>query len=99
MSKINHGLRDFLQIPSGGTVLVEERRQRVLDLITQRGFIALTDLAQAVQASESTLRRDLDYWHQQGTVRRTHGGAIYVGDGQALPALDDRSAAQLEEKQ
>jgi DeoR family transcriptional regulator, fructose operon transcriptional repressor len=79
-------------------VLVEERRQRVLDLIHKRGFIALTDLAQAVQASESTLRRDLDYWHQQGAVRRTHGGAVYVGDGQGLPALEERSAAQQEEK-
>jgi DeoR/GlpR family transcriptional regulator of sugar metabolism len=79
-------------------VLVEERRQRVLDLVSQRGFVALTDLARAVQASESTLRRDLDYWHQQGALRRTHGGAIYVGDAQSLPALEERSAVQLEEK-
>jgi DeoR/GlpR family transcriptional regulator of sugar metabolism len=79
-------------------VLVEERRQRVLDLIHKRGFIALADLAQAVDVSESTLRRDLDYWHQQGTVRRTHGGAIYIGEGPGLPALDERSSAQLEEK-
>ena len=28
-------------------MLVEERRQRVLDLVSQRGFVALTDLAQA----------------------------------------------------
>src|SRR3954469_14383240 len=60
--------------------------------------MSLADLARSVQVSESTLRRDLDYWHQQGAVRRTHGGAIYVGDGQALPALDERSATQLEEK-
>jgi DeoR/GlpR family transcriptional regulator of sugar metabolism len=79
-------------------VLVEERRQRVLDLVSQRGFITLADLAQKVQVSESTIRRDLDFWHQQGAVRRTHGGAIYVGDGSALPALEDRSTRQLAEK-
>jgi DeoR/GlpR family transcriptional regulator of sugar metabolism len=79
-------------------VLVEERRQRVLDLVSARGFVALTDLAQAIQVSESTIRRDLDYWHQQGTLRRTHGGAIYVGDASTLPALEDRSSSQLEEK-
>jgi DeoR family fructose operon transcriptional repressor len=79
-------------------VLVEERRQRVLDLVSQRGFMALADLTRCVQASESTLRRDLDYWHQQGLVRRTHGGAIYVGDGQPLPALEERTAEQLDEK-
>jgi DeoR/GlpR family transcriptional regulator of sugar metabolism len=79
-------------------VLVEERRQRVLDLVSQRGFIALADLTKMIDASESTLRRDLDYWDQQGTLKRTHGGAIFVGDGQGLPALEERSASQLEEK-
>lgn len=80
-------------------MLVQERRQRVLDLVSQRGFASLTDLAQAIQASESTLRRDLDYWHQNGMLRRTHGGAIFVGDGAALPALEERVTRQLEEKQ
>jgi DeoR/GlpR family transcriptional regulator of sugar metabolism len=79
-------------------VLVVERRQRVLDLVSQRGFVSLADLAQLVRVSESTVRRDLDYWHQQGSVRRTHGGAIYVGDGSALPALEERASRQIEEK-
>src|SRR5215472_529813 len=80
------------------TVLVEERRQRVLDLVGERGFITLADLAQTVAVSESTLRRDLDYWHQQGMLRRTHGGAMYIGDAATLPALEERSGSQLEEK-
>jgi DeoR/GlpR family transcriptional regulator of sugar metabolism len=80
-------------------VLVEERRQRVLDLVSRQGFVGLADLAQAIQVSESTIRRDLDYWHQQGAVKRTHGGAIYVGDASPLPALEERSASQMEEKQ
>jgi DeoR/GlpR family transcriptional regulator of sugar metabolism len=79
-------------------VIVDERRKRVLDLVSQKGFISLNDLAQSIRVSESTLRRDLDYWHQQGALKRTHGGAIYVGDGSALPALEERSASQLDEK-
>jgi DeoR family fructose operon transcriptional repressor len=79
-------------------MLVEERRQRVLDLVSERGFVALTDLAQSIEVSESTLRRDLDYWHKQGLLRRTHGGAIFVGDAATLPALEERSASQLDEK-
>ena len=46
-------------------MLVEERRQRVLDLVSERGFVALADLAQTLEVSESTIRRDLDYWDQQ----------------------------------
>jgi DeoR/GlpR family transcriptional regulator of sugar metabolism len=79
-------------------VLVEERRQRVLDLVRKRGFASLTDLAKTVQVSESTIRRDLGYWDKQNQLRRTHGGAFYVGDGASLPALEDRSSSQLEEK-
>lgn len=83
---------------SGSSVLVEERRERVLDLVSRRGFISLADLADSVQASQSTLRRDLDYLHQQGVIKRTRGGAIYLGDSSVLPALEDRTSSQLEEK-
>src|SRR5262249_28302064 len=90
--------RQFSVEPGGSTVLVEERRQRVLDLVSRKGTATLGDLAQAVQASESTIRRDLDYWHQQGVLKRTHGGAIFLGASQSLPALEDRSSSQLAEK-
>lgn len=79
-------------------MLVEERRQKVIDLVSERGYIALTDLAKELQASESTVRRDLDYLDQQGFVKRTHGGAVFQGDGGTLPALEERSQRELDEK-
>jgi DeoR/GlpR family transcriptional regulator of sugar metabolism len=79
-------------------VLVEERRQRVLDLVRKRGYVALADLVEAIQTSESTVRRDVEYWHREGVLRKTHGGAVYLGGGQTLPPLEDRAASQLEEK-
>jgi DeoR/GlpR family transcriptional regulator of sugar metabolism len=60
--------------------------------------MSLTDLAQEVRASDSTIRRDLDHWHRQGLLKRTHGGAMFVGDGSGLPALEERSGSQLNEK-
>jgi len=79
-------------------VLVQERRQQVLDLVSQKAFVTLADLAAAIQVSESTLRRDLDYWNRKGLLKRIHGGAMFVGDGSALPALEERSSRQIEEK-
>jgi DeoR/GlpR family transcriptional regulator of sugar metabolism len=76
---------------------VEERRQKILDLVSERGYISLAELAQTIGASESTLRRDLDYWDQQGFIRRTHGGAV-LHDNHALPALEERASRELEEK-
>ncbi|MEI7855653.1 MAG: hypothetical protein RL553_975 [Planctomycetota bacterium] len=79
-------------------MIAEERRQRVLDLVSTKGFATLADLALEIQVSESTVRRDLEFWHQQGNLKRTHGGAIFVGDGSSFPALEERIDAQLEEK-
>lgn len=79
-------------------MLVEERRQRVLELVKNRGYVALDDLATAIGVSDSTIRRDLEALDQAGTLRKTHGGAVYVGGGAGLPAFEERTGAQLEEK-
>lgn len=79
-------------------MLVQERRQRVLDLVNRKGFVTLADLAKALKVSESTLRRDLDHWDEQGMLKRIHGGAMYTGDGSTLPALEERSTSQIAEK-
>lgn len=78
-------------------MLVEERRQHVLDLIGRQGFATLGDLARTLGVSESTLRRDLAYWEERGQLRKIHGGAMSTGDA-ALPALEERSGKQIEEK-
>jgi len=79
-------------------VLLEERRQRLVDLLSRRGFMALEDLAREIEVSESTVRRDLMHLQDRGLLRRTHGGAVYLGDGHSLPGLEERSASQIEEK-
>lgn len=79
-------------------MLAEERRRRVLELVNRQGFASLSALARAIDVSESTVRRDLEYWDKQGLVKRTHGGAVCVGDGQPLPAFDERSSRQAQEK-
>src|SRR5260370_38589110 len=76
-----------------GVMLAEERCQRVLDLVSRQGCVALAELAEAISVSESTIRRDLDDVHQQGVLKRTHGGAIYLrelGELAARPALEGR---------
>ena len=79
-------------------MLVDQRRQKVLELIKERGFVALGDLAGALDCSESTIRRDLDHWDEQGLIKRTHGGAMYTGERLEMPTLDERSTTALPEK-
>jgi DeoR family fructose operon transcriptional repressor len=61
-------------------MLVDQRRQQILEITEKSGFVALSELVERVGASESTLRRDLDYLDGIGQIRRTRGGAAYVGD-------------------
>jgi DeoR/GlpR family transcriptional regulator of sugar metabolism len=79
-------------------VIVGERRQKVLELVNERGFVALGELAKTLNASASTIRRDLDYWHQHGLLKRTHGGAMFREDAQGMPALEERTLREIEEK-
>src|SRR3974377_2381650 len=59
-----------------GSLLVEDRRQQVLELVKARGFIPRADLARELRVSESTVRRDLDHWEGRGLLSRIHGGAM-----------------------
>lgn len=83
-------------------LLAEERRQRLAEIVSQRGFVSLNELVEATGASESTVRRDLDFLHDSGIIRRTHGGAASSAPDRSsavLPAFDDRRQNQADEKQ
>ena len=56
--------------------LPARRRALILEQVRQRGAAAIPDLADAVGVSMSTIRRDLDIMTEQGTLERTHGGAL-----------------------
>ena len=76
-------------------VLVEERRNRLLELVRVRGFASLPELAEPLQVSESTIRRDLDYLEESGTARRTHGGVFYTGQLAQAAALRRAAAGPV----
>jgi DeoR family fructose operon transcriptional repressor len=72
-------------------VLVDERRNRLLELIRERGFASLPDLKDTLGVSESTVRRDLDYLEEAGSAKRTHGGVFYTGSSPKLPHFEERA--------
>ena len=62
--------------------------------------MSLSELMGHVEVSESTIRRDLEVLEEQGAIRRTHGGAVYVKDS-AVHRLGfaDREMSAAAEKQ
>ena len=91
-------------MPDGNTqnlsnnTATDTRRAKLRELIRSRGFLSIPDLREAIPASESTIRRDLDYLEEQGEAKRTHGGVFCTGSGVGLPMFQDRRVGHWERK-
>ena len=58
----------------------EDRRKRILELLqAMQKELRVEDLAEMLQVSQLTIRRDLDELTQRRTIIRTHGGCLAVG--------------------
>ncbi|MBO3130083.1 DeoR/GlpR family DNA-binding transcription regulator [Dermatophilus congolensis] len=55
---------------------LDGRRDRALDIVTQRGRIEVGELAALLGVSQVTVRKDLDELTRQGLLRREHGVAV-----------------------
>lgn len=78
-------------------MLLDQRRQEILNIIETEGFVSLQQLTERAKVSESTVRRDLEHLERIGQIRRTRGGAAYVGE--SITTLDERSTQALPQKQ
>ncbi|MFD1411592.1 DeoR/GlpR family DNA-binding transcription regulator [Lapidilactobacillus gannanensis] len=56
-------------------MLTEQRYQIILHRLTQQPICKINELVHLTDASESTIRRDLDELEKQGLLERIHGGA------------------------
>lgn len=57
-------------------MLPAQRHAKILEHLRTKTVASIQQLAAALGASESTVRRDLRYLVEQGYLERTHGGAI-----------------------
>lgn len=56
-------------------MLPSERRAKVIELLRRRGTVRVHDLADELEVSAITVRRDITLLAEQGLVRRVRGGA------------------------
>lgn len=54
----------------------ELRLEKILELISSRGFGGVSELSKMLNVSEMTIRRDMEKLEAEGHIRRTHGGAL-----------------------
>jgi DeoR family fructose operon transcriptional repressor len=53
-----------------------QRRERIQDYLGIHQIVRTADLCEILDASEATIRRDLEWLEDKGFLERTHGGAI-----------------------
>ena len=85
--------------------LADHRQELIMTTISARGECRTKQLAEQLQSSEMTLRRDLAELEKRGLLRRVHGGAVLLNrdvdyaqrqeQGQAQKQWVGRAATRL----
>lgn len=77
-----------------GNLATEQRLDWLRDRLARDGVVRLVDVAEALQVSEMTVRRDLQQLESVGVARRVRGGAVAL----APAAFADRHKSQARAK-
>jgi 3-isopropylmalate/(R)-2-methylmalate dehydratase small subunit len=84
------------------TMLPEERRSRIQDLLFRKATVTIAELAEQFGTSEMTIRRDLDELEGRGVCQRIHGGATSLRVQEyrppPYPSYPQREQCQVREK-
>src|SRR6476660_939398 len=76
----------------------EGRREQILQLLSAGEHNSVTELSQALDVSEVTVRKDLGQLEQQGLLTRVRGGAVVSGRGRLERYFGTREQEHIDEK-
>ena len=79
-------------------MLAEERKEKIMDIIEKNRIVKVADLSSRFDATEATIRRDLEELQGQGKLRRIHGGAVFTNPANQDFKYSDLSILHIEEK-
>ena len=79
-------------------MLKEERWERILAVIAEKGYVSVQKLAEALYVSMPTVRRDLAELEHRGLVIRNHGGVKLPGEGHSQIPIAFRNTFKIQEK-
>ena len=73
---------------------MKKREPFILELLAENGRMEVAALAEKLETSQVTIRKDLDALEKRGIIRREHGFAVFGGSDD----LNNRLAVHYEEK-
>ena len=73
---------------------MKKRENAILEMLSEKGRMEVTVLAERLGISQVTVRKDLDALEERGILRREHGYAVFGGNDD----INNRLAFHYEEK-
>lgn len=82
-------------------MIAEERLSRIVSMVNERGAVSVPELMEELNASESTVRRDLVKLDRMGRLNKVHGGATRLREKYVVTdqSFDRRQTLYMNEKQ
>ena len=81
-------------------MLTEERHARILEALGKQKSVSLSELCELLDASESTVRRDLIVLDESGLLTKVRGGAMAIGENYSAVEhnVEEKANLFVEEK-
>ena len=76
-------------------MLTEERYAAILRILAGKKAVTVQELTRALDASESTVRRDLTALHKRGRLYKVYGGATSIDNNYSSNEEDMRTKREL----
>jgi DeoR family fructose operon transcriptional repressor len=82
-------------------MLTQDRREQILEILKQNGSVEVSSLSAMLNASESTIRRDIAALSNVGKLNKVHGGATLLHQEffQLEDSLEAKSHINADEKE
>ena len=80
------------------SLIPAQRRERIQEYLAIHKIIRMDEMYKMLDASEATVRRDLEWLEREGVLERTHGGAILSQRMTLEPEYIQRASTNPEEK-
>ncbi|AIQ62828.1 DeoR faimly transcriptional regulator [Paenibacillus stellifer] len=80
-------------------MLTEERYALILQRLQENGVVKLHELTTLLDASESTVRRDLIDLESRDLLKRVHGGASILSHRSLEPGMEEKTSKNVQQKQ
>lgn len=79
-------------------MFMEERQERILELLNENGKVLVKELAEMFSVTEDSIRKDLSALELGGRLKRTYGGAVPIKEKLQITAANKRRISDVESK-